>query len=238
MEFLGGYSVLRLVLLIISLLHCALLRTFLCELHPATPTMANCPVFSFGYDPSVAEFTVSKQSYLAAHQDAPFDYIATSALVLDTRTASGPRILLLQRAASDEDPDKWEPAGGACDDDDESILHAAARELWEEAGLQATRIGGLVGHPYLFTLGDGKKVCRFNFAVRVSTQGEPPLAARLDPEEHQRFVWATEGEVKVKKVDGIDLDFTSAEVERTVSLAFSYFRGNPLMNAKIEEQKK
>ncbi|GAW14009.1 hypothetical protein ANO14919_034010 [Xylariales sp. No.14919] len=180
---------------------------------------------NFGYDPSLAEFAISKQSYLAAHSDTPFDYIATSALVVDTRTASSPRILLLQRAASDEDPNKWEPAGGACDDDDESILHAAVRELWEEAGLQAAQIGGLVGDPYLFTLDNGKTVCQFNFAVRVIMKGEPPLAVRLNPEEHQRFVWATEGEVKMKKADSINLDFTREEVERTVVLAFSYFRG-------------
>jgi len=76
--------------------------------------------------------------------------------VSDTRIASNPHVLPLQRAASDEEPNKWEPPGGGCDDDDESILHAAARELWEEAGLQAARIGGPVGDPYFFTLSDGK----------------------------------------------------------------------------------
>jgi 8-oxo-dGTP pyrophosphatase MutT (NUDIX family) len=141
------------------------------------------------------------------------------------RIASNPRVLLLQRAASDEDSNKWEPPGGACDDDDESILHAAARELWEEAGLQAARIGGPVGDPYFFTLCDGKKVCQFNFAVHVRTDSGTPLVVRLNPEEHQRFVWATEGEVQARKVDGIDLDFTREEVERTVLLVFNYFRG-------------
>lgn len=108
-------------------------------------------VHSFSYDPSVAEFAVSKASYLAARPEASFGYIATSTLVLDTMTPSNPRILLLQRASSDEDPDKWEPPGGACDDDDETILHAAARELKEEAGLDAAHIGGLVGDSYFFT---------------------------------------------------------------------------------------
>jgi 8-oxo-dGTP pyrophosphatase MutT (NUDIX family) len=187
--------------------------------------MADRPVFSFDYDPSVAEFAVSKRSYLTARPGASFSYIATSTLVLDTRIASNPRVLLLQRAASDEDPNKWEPPGGACDDDDESILHAAARELWEEAGLQAARIGGPVGDPYFFTLSDGKKVCQFNFAVHVRTDSGTPPVVRLNPEEHQRFVWATEGEVQARKVDGIDLDFTKEEVERTVLLVFKDFRG-------------
>ena len=183
-------------------------------------TMAECPVFSFDYHPSIAEFAVSKHSYLTACPEANFSYIATSTLVLDTRIASNPRVLLLQRAASDEDPNKWEPPGGACDDDDQSILHAAARELWEEAGLQAARIGEPVGDPYFFTLSDGKKVCQFNFAVHVRTDSGTPSAARLNPEEHQRFVWATEGEVKAKKADGMNLDFTTGEVERTVLLVF------------------
>ncbi|KAI0141651.1 NUDIX hydrolase domain-like protein [Xylariaceae sp. FL1272] len=178
---------------------------------------------NFGYDPSLAKFATSKQSYLAAHPDAPFDYIATSVLVIDMTATTGTRVLLLQRAASDEDPNKWEPAGGACDDDDETILHAAARELWEEAGLRATRFDRLVGDPHLFTLSDGKRVCQFNFAIRVDSESEPLLRVMLNPEEHQQFVWATEGEVKAKKVDGMNLDFTREEVERTVALAFGCF---------------
>ena len=190
-----------------------------------SPTMAKLPVFSFDYHPSVAKFAISKRSYLDARPGASFSYIATSTLVLDTRIATNPRVLLLQRAASDEDPNKWEPPGGACDDDDESILHAAARELWEETGLQAARIGGPVGDPYFFTLSDGKKVCQFNFAVHVRTVSGTPLVVRQNPEEHQLFVWATEDEVKVRKADGIDLDFTKDEVERTVLRVFKDFSG-------------
>ena len=186
--------------------------------------MANRPAFSFDYHPSIAEFAVSKRSYLTSRPDASFGYIATSSLVLDTRIASTPRVLLLQRAASDGNPNKWEPPGGACEDDDESILHAAARELWEEAGFQATHIGGLVGDPYFFTLRNGKKVCQFNFAVHIRVEGGFPSAARLDPKEHQRFVWATEDEIQAKKADGMDLVFTREEVERTVLLALKQFK--------------
>lgn len=74
----------------------------------------------------------------------------TSTLVLDTRIASNPRV----RLASDEDPNKWEPPGGACDDDDESILHAATRELWEEAGLQSSSNWWTRWGSYFFTLSD------------------------------------------------------------------------------------
>lgn len=186
--------------------------------------MVERPAFDFDYHSSVAEFAVPKQSYLAARPGATFGCIATSTLVVDTSLASEPRILLLQRAASDEDPNKWEPPGGACEDGDESILHAAARELWEEAGLQAARIGGPIGAPHFFTLDDGKEVCQFNFAVHPRTDGALSAAVKLNPEEHQRFVWATESEVKVRKAGGMDLNFTRREVERTVLLAFDHFR--------------
>ncbi|KAK4235441.1 hypothetical protein C8A03DRAFT_36708 [Achaetomium macrosporum] len=180
--------------------------------------MVERPEFSFDYHPSVAEFAVPKQSYLAARPGASYGYIATSML----------------RAVSDEDPNKWEPPDGACDDEDENILHAAARELWEEAGLHAARIGGLVGDPYFFTLSDGKKVCRFNFAAHLRTDSATSLAVELDPEEHQRFVWATESEVKARKADGMDLDFTREEVWHTVLLAFDYIRVEERLNERNE----
>lgn len=190
--------------------------------------MADRPAFTFDYDPSVADFDVSKHSYLAARPGAPFGYIATSTIVLDTAIPSHPpRLLLLQRVASDEDPNMWEPPGGACHDDDATILHAAARELWEEAGLMAARFVGLVGDPHFFTLDDGKKVCQFNFAVLVKTDSLAPPVVTLNPDEHQRFVWATEGEIRTGKAAGLELLFTRDEVKRTVLLAFDYFRGAP-----------
>ncbi|KAI0530163.1 NUDIX hydrolase domain-like protein [Xylaria digitata] len=180
-----------------------------------------CPAFSFDYHPSVVGFTLSKRSYLAAHPGASFGYIATSALVLDTGTGVNPRVLLLQRAASDSSPNKWEPPGGACDDDDESILHTAARELWEEAGLEAARILGLAGDPYDFSISIGE-VRQFNFAVSIKTENGMLPAVKLNPEEHQRFVWATESEVRARNINGINLEFTAEEVERAVLLAFSH----------------
>jgi 8-oxo-dGTP pyrophosphatase MutT (NUDIX family) len=188
--------------------------------------MAAHPVFNFDHHSSIAEFAVSKRAYLSARPNAPFGYIATSTLVLDAKPGSSPRVLLLQRAASDEDPNKWEPPGGACDDDDMTILYAAARELWEEAGLEAAEIRSIVGDPYFFTLDDGKKVCQFNFAVRARANQEASLMVKLDPKEHQRFLWATKDEVKAKKVGDIDLDFTRDEVARTVLLVFKNFSGS------------
>jgi 8-oxo-dGTP pyrophosphatase MutT (NUDIX family) len=183
------------------------------DLDLSPPTMTLPPVYNFSYDASVAEFAVPKHSYLAARPDASFGYIATSSLVLDKSDKSTPRVLLLQRAASDSDPNLWEPPGGACDDDDETILHAAARELWEEAGLQVKRISGPVGRPYFYDISGGRKVCQFQFAMHVDIDNK---IVKLDPNEHQQFLWASEEEVRARKADDVELRFTRDEVERTV----------------------
>lgn len=179
------------------------------------------PTDVFQIEPSVAEFAVSKRAYLEARPEVSFAYIATSALVLDN-SGSAPRVLLLQRAASDSSPNRWEPPGGACDDEDSSILRAAARELREETGLQAAQIGGPVGDSHFFTLSNGGIVCQFNFAVHVSGEEGTNLTVKLDPNEHQNLVWATEDEVRARKSGNVDLHFTRGEVERTVLSAFNH----------------
>lgn len=177
---------------------------------------------AFEHDPSVAEFAVSKHAFLGMHKDAPYALIATSALVLDKRSTSSSRILLLQRAASDSHPNKWEPPGGAVDDDDATILHAVARELVEETGLRAARVGGPVGESQLFKRSNGDTVCRFSFAVHVDAGKEGELVVQLDRNEHQSFVWATEDEVRAGEAGDVELDFVPGEVKRTVLLAFKH----------------
>ncbi|KAG9244860.1 hypothetical protein BJ878DRAFT_420486, partial [Calycina marina] len=50
-------------------------------------------------------------------------------------------ILLIKRASTDYSPDLWEPPGGSVDAEDESILHAVVREVWEETGLRVESFG-------------------------------------------------------------------------------------------------
>jgi 8-oxo-dGTP pyrophosphatase MutT (NUDIX family) len=138
---------------------------------------------------------------------------------LYTTATSEHRILLLQRAETDDDAGKWQPPGDACDDCDKSILSAAAHELHEEAGLDAKWFGGPVGKPHFFTLDDGKRVCQFNFLVRVDMSNQ---AVKLSPDEHQRFIWATEDEVKSRKVADINIEFTRDGVQRTWLAAFHH----------------
>jgi 8-oxo-dGTP pyrophosphatase MutT (NUDIX family) len=105
------------------------------------------------------------------------------------------------------------------DDDDESILHAVARELWEEAALTAINIGPLVGNPHFFESRRGKRVCKFNFLVETKS-GEGTMDVKLDPEEHQGCVWASEEEVRARKVGDLEIEFTMKDLEVTVLEAF------------------
>lgn len=145
--------------------------------------------------------------------------MATGALVFDS--ASTPvKILLLQRSPNDSMPNLWEIPGGGCDEEDPSILHGAARELWEEAGLVAKRVGPQVGGAYMFTTGSGNLVCKIHFAVEAERSADGKLDVKLDPEEHQDYVWATEEEVLAGKAGDVVLDFTTAEQKAIILEAF------------------
>ncbi|KAM3413962.1 hypothetical protein BST61_g10630 [Cercospora zeina] len=168
----------------------------------------------FAYYPSLSPFTVSQQTYLETQPDAPYSHLATGSMVFDHSEPSAPRILLVQRSETDSMPGRWEIPGGACDDDDESILHAAVRELREETGLQAARIGPQVGPGNFFTSRSGKQICRFTFIVAVKLddrKGRP--AVELDPNEHQQYVWATRQEVEARSCESKLLEFTTPDLE-------------------------
>jgi 8-oxo-dGTP pyrophosphatase MutT (NUDIX family) len=183
------------------------------------PETSHPLISSFTYHPSSSPFTVSSEKYIADHPSAKYKYLATGALVFAEPNSSAPRILLIQRSASDSMPGRWEVPGGGVDDDDDSILHAVARELWEEAGLTAVNIGPLVGNPHFFESRSGKRVCKFNFLVETKS-AEGAMDVKLDPEEHQRFVWASEGEARARKVGDLELEFTTTDLEATVFEAF------------------
>ena len=185
---------------------------------------AKRPTFDFTFHPSAAPFTDPEQAYLSFHPDARYGYIATGALVFDVLDPATPRILLLQRSASDSMPNRWEIPGGACDDEDESILYAVARELWEEARLKARHISAPVGEPNLFTSRSGKQICKFNFIVEVEMNAKGQLRPRLDPKEHQQFVWASEPEVRMKKANDVELMFTTPELMATVLQGFDQIK--------------
>lgn len=164
------------------------------------------PVFVFDFDQSLVPWNMPAREWLT-NNDKHWTGLATACLVFNQEG----RILLVQRASHDSMPDRWEVPGGAADEDDPTILHAAARELWEEAGLLAKRFTHLVpGGPNgeagaVFTNRTGLIFfCRFGFNVEV----ESVEHVRLDPNEHQDYLWATEDEVEQEKVGARDIPMT------------------------------
>jgi len=188
--------------------------------------------FNFTAHQSIASFAVPSETYLSTHPGEEFKYnvIATGALVFDSSTPE--RILLIQRAAHDSMSSRWEIPGGGCDKEDATILHGVARELWEEAGLTAVSIGPQVGGCQFFFSRSGKLVGKFNFLVDAEKDAGGKLDIKLDPSEHQNYVWAAEEEVKARKVGGIELEFTTKDQEAVVLEAFRVRRE---MNAHSEE---
>ncbi|UNI22509.1 hypothetical protein JDV02_008393 [Purpureocillium takamizusanense] len=186
------------------------------------------PAFSFTFDPSLALYNVPLQTYLDSHPE--FDAIAAGALVFSRDPATGARrILLLQRAAHDSMPLRWEIPGGACDHDDPSLLHGLARELWEESRVVLRHVSRLV------TLGSGARelgkgsqdgavffsrrglrIIKYSFLV----EAEEPVEIVLDPNEHAQFLWATEEEVRAGKVGDVKLTMTTDQQAATIREAF------------------
>ncbi|GAM89987.1 hypothetical protein ANO11243_080270 [Dothideomycetidae sp. 11243] len=141
-------------------------------------------------------------------------------LVASAAVIHSGRILLLQRAAHSFQPLLWELPGGRCEPRDASIMASAVRELWEESGLIATEVLDVVG---TFDWHDGTEVWRkFTFLVGVEhddRDGGLPLV-KLDPNEQNAFVWATEEEVVADKCGAVALDWTSEDQKRMVVNAF------------------
>lgn len=193
------------------------------------------------FHPSVAKFNVIHQDFLTTLNtkiSTPLDGLATGAVVFSQHHEPRipPRILLVQRSSTDSMPNLWEIPGGAVDEG-ETLLAGAAREVYEESGLMVKRISRLLAHDesegerdgveggYIFSTRRGMKIVKFTFVVDV----EDSSTLKLDPEEHQDYVWATEAECRAKKVvrigqDGkrdVDLLFTTVAQEAAILKAFS-----------------
>ncbi|KAI1085591.1 NUDIX hydrolase domain-like protein [Whalleya microplaca] len=164
---------------------------------------------TFESSPSVATFKHPLRAYLDAHPE--FDGIAVGACVFSPDN----KLLLLQRAAHDSMPLLWEIPGGACDFDDESLLHAVARELWEESRLHLNSIVNIVGDSDVFLTRRGLRMCKYSFAVVVDAYD-----VQLDPNEHKAFLWVTEEEAKARKCGNVEFKYTTKQQENVVHEAF------------------
>ncbi|KPI37672.1 uncharacterized protein AB675_194 [Cyphellophora attinorum] len=215
------------------------------------------PEFNATVDPTLAPFQISQGTYLENNPTVLYkstEYhinggIGSGAVVItdaDVFAKSGsnatelpqttmasqqqqPRVLLVRRAPTDSSPNLWEVPGGAVDFDDPTILHGAARELWEEAGLHATAFHRIVGpeHGQVLTTRRGRLFVKFHFLVDVKSYD-----VKLDENEHSDFCWATEAECEVgtvkRRVEGqettLDIPFTSEAQKAAIMAGFEAWR--------------
>lgn len=159
----------------------------------------------FTFSPTLESFNVPISTYLSSPAFQHHQAIASGALIFTSK--SPPKILIIQRAPTDSWPNKWEIPGGGVDQEDATILHGVAREVLEETGLTVTHIKRLVGsadgHP--FVTRRGLQVVKFAFEVEVRSGDE----VELDEKEHQRYLWASEEEVRRERMeDGYEILFT------------------------------
>jgi 8-oxo-dGTP pyrophosphatase MutT (NUDIX family) len=91
------------------------------------------------------------------------------------------------------------------DEPDETLLHAAVRELKEETGLTATRIVRKVTEfgwsETSKRTGELRNWRKHVFEMEVENLND----LQLDPIEHQNHLWATEDEVRQDKVGEVEL---------------------------------
>ncbi|KAK7947999.1 uncharacterized protein PG986_008885 [Apiospora aurea] len=153
-------------------------------------------------------YLVTPAAYLEQHKSEGVTHLVVGA----KRDQQSKKILLVQRSRHDYGGLCWEIPGGSCDPHDVSILDAAARELAEEAGLRVRRFVAVVDRQRHEWLDRGEIWRKLTFIVEAESEHEAndeygeisggerdeetneqrsQLQIRLDPEEHEDFVWAS-----------------------------------------------
>ncbi|KAK2616384.1 hypothetical protein QQS21_000625 [Conoideocrella luteorostrata] len=160
----------------------------------------------FHFHNDVAEYNVCISRYLQG--DSTINNVCVGAVIFGND--EGSRMLLIQRTKNDFGGLMWEVPGGACEQEqDETILHSVAREVWEETGLHVRSVRRLVDavHFVIDTAGEqfNHRWRKLTFEVEIEEgygscdQGlrtSVDQSIKLDPKEHEDWGWATEKEVE------------------------------------------
>ncbi|KAF2141526.1 uncharacterized protein K452DRAFT_288217 [Aplosporella prunicola CBS 121167] len=164
----------------------------------------------FAFPEDLSQLSVDHATFLRLHPK--YHQVAVGALVFHND-----RLLLVKRSATERSfANCWEFPGGSVDPEDKTIFHAVARELMEEAGLRAVSILNQVGEGVEFHSGWGmrkKMWLKLSFEVEVAEgkeKTEKDIPVKLDPIEHQAYLWVTEDDIRRGEVDGIQLQFVTA----------------------------
>lgn len=159
------------------------------------------------------------------------------------------QILLVQRSRNDYGGLCWEIPGGSCDPHDASILDAAARELSEESGLRVKRFVAVVDQQRHEWIDSGEIWRKLTFIVEAEAEadaddeddgfpgeemdeveksnGRRPLQLRirLDPEEHEDFVWASREDLLAGGVGERTFTWIQDEQRQVILRAFDIVEG-------------
>lgn len=204
-------------------------------------------------DKSPPSFTVSSllqstlydapvQTYLTANPTVT-NPLASAAVFYNHHASPSPeeaepRVLLLQRAPADTLPLKWEFPGGSVDmgtDGDLSVIHGMVRELREETDLVARHVVrelGVQREFYEEVLGEHRTLTwrMVIFEVEVDFEGGMGLGEgllpkiKLEPDEHVRYLWCTEDEIRAGRCGDVELEFTHPDWRGIIVRAFKLHR--------------
>ncbi|KAJ7211329.1 NUDIX hydrolase domain-like protein [Mycena pura] len=171
---------------------------------------------SFTFDDSLKKYSISQAGFLKTLGSQSDKLIV--GIVISQNDTRGSRILVVQRAATERHyPDSYEIPGGKVEAEDETVLHAAVRETFEETGLQVVHFVGEF-QPLTYTLerrSDGKPVTYLQLNFVANTEG--PHKVTVNPTEHQAYKWVAEDEL-----EGLP---SSEEMKGVIRNAFKYLEG-------------
>jgi len=164
--------------------------------------------------PELSEYDVPLDVFLATHPLAArpefsnVQRVSATAVVFRKIDTDNPEILLLQSSSWRlRGNAKWEVTGGAVDRwPRETLLRAAEREAWEEAGIKLASIEAVVySYPFFcwWMLWTGRNM-KIMFLATVDGGDDGLQNIRLNPVEHQAFCWATRAQLEQMTVDIVD----------------------------------
>ncbi|KAK4183183.1 NUDIX hydrolase domain-like protein [Podospora australis] len=155
------------------------------------------------------QYAVPVKTYLERHP--VLAGLVVSAILIYKSNDSKHKVLLIQRAATDGFPRKWECPGGGVEDSDLTIIDAVIREIQEETGIGITRQSILepVGNTPDEWVEKRTGLLWRKVTFLVTVEGSGSLeGVKLNPEEHQDFHWASEKELASEsREDGSVIEF-------------------------------
>lgn len=125
----------------------------------------------FKYQPHLKRYLESPVNYVRRSR-GKVDVVVVGTVVVHA-LAGSTKALVVQRSRHDYMGSLWEVPGGSCDDDDRSILEAAARELHEEAGLTVSEVLDVVEDDHEW-FDHGKTWRKMTFLVEVVAPNTAP----------------------------------------------------------------